>query len=122
MCVSDGYEVLGELGRGGMGVVHRARDPRLGREVAIKRFLGDWRHDPESQARFAREAQVLARLNHPNVVRVHDYRAEGEPYLVMDLLTGGSLADRLRGGKPLALPERARRLLDVVEGGFTVYA
>ena len=115
--MSDGYEVLGELGRGGMGVVHRARDPRLGREVAIKRFLGDWRHDPESQARFAREAQVLARLNHPNVVRVHAYRAEGEPYLVMDLLTGGSLAARLRGGKPLALPE-ALAVLEQVGAGL----
>jgi len=113
------YELLGELGRGGMGVVYRARDARLGREVALKTFQGSWRTDPEARARFEREAELLARLNHPNVVTVHAYGLEGtDPYLAMDLLGGGSLEQLVAGGGPLA-EERAVHLLQEVAAGLS---
>jgi serine/threonine protein kinase len=101
-----------------MGVVYRARDPRLPRDVALKTFLGTWRQDAEARARFAREAEVLARLSHPNLVTVHAVDLEGEqPYLVMDLLGGGSLQDRVESGGPLP-PERAVELLRQVAAGL----
>ena len=66
------YEVLGLLGAGGMGEVYRARDPRLGREVAVKVLPEDVASDPERLARFEREARAVAALNHPNILTVHD--------------------------------------------------
>ncbi len=88
-----GYQVLGELGRGGMGVVYRARQPGLDRFVALKVLtLGDGA-DGEWVQRFVREAQAAARLQHPNIVRIHDVGAEGNRYwFTMDLIEGSSLA------------------------------
>jgi len=98
------YEILEPLGAGGMGEVYRARDPRLGREVAVKVLPRDLAATPEVLARFEREARLISSLNHPNICTVHDVGQEGEEfYLVMELVEGESLADRLaRGALPVA--------------------
>ncbi|MBI3272945.1 MAG: protein kinase [Planctomycetes bacterium] len=88
------YQVLAELGRGGMGVVYRVLHPDLGREMALKRILG---LDPERVQRFQREAEVTTSLNHPGIVRVYDVGSDGsDPYLLMDLLPGPGLDRWLR--------------------------
>ena len=95
------YRLLDELGRGGMGVVWRAHDDRLDREVAVK-VVHDWVDaDPELRGRFEREAAALARLQHPHVVRLYDVvEARGRTLLVMELVEGESLA-QLVGGRTL---------------------
>jgi predicted Ser/Thr protein kinase len=103
-----GYEVLGELGRGGMGVVYRARQARLGRTVALKVLLAGAHAGEQELARFRAEAEAVARLHHPNVVQVYEVGEEGgHPYLALEYVDGGSLADRLRG-TPLPAREAAR--------------
>ena len=102
----DRYQLLGELGRGGMAVVHAALDRQLGRRVALKLVRPD-RLDPAGRARLLREAQALARLRHPNVVTVYDAGARGDQvFVAMELIDGGSL------GRWLATAERSWR--DVV--------
>ncbi len=99
------YEILGALGAGGMGEVYRARDPRLGRHVAIKLLPEAFAADPERLARFEREARLLAALNHPNVAILHGLETDGpHRFLVMELVEGGSLAQRLAAG-PLPMAE-----------------
>ena len=96
------YEILSPLGAGGMGEVYRARDPRLGREVAIKVLPAAFSVDPERLHRFEQEARAAAALNHPNILAVHDIGQHDEaPYIVSELLEGETLRERLRGG---ALP------------------
>ncbi len=92
------FLVRGELGRGGMGAVHRAWDPDLRRDVAIKRITADC--SGTALARFEREAQVVARLRHPNICGVHETGRgpDGRPYVVMPLIEGRSLSDALDGG------------------------
>jgi serine/threonine-protein kinase len=103
-----GYEVLGLLGSGGMGVVYRARDVRLKRLVALKMILTGPHARPEERDRFRREAEAVARLQHPNVVQIYEVgEQDGHPYLALEYLGGGSLADRL-GGKPQPADEAAR--------------
>jgi|GEM_PF-882054 len=90
------YEVLGELGHGGMGVVYRARDPQLGREVALKLLLRAERADGELVERFYREARAAASLEHPGIVQIHDVgEADGKPYYAMQLLAGRGLDEEL---------------------------
>ncbi len=104
------YEIKGELGRGGMATVYRGYDPRFKREVAIKVLPREFQHDPQFRARFEREAEVIAALEHPAIVPVHDYGEDaeaGQPYIVMRLMTGGSLAERLEKG-PATVTETAR--------------
>jgi WD40 repeat protein/serine/threonine protein kinase len=103
-----GYEVLSELGRGGMGVVYQARQVGLNRLVALK-MIREGRHAGASeQARFRTEAEAVARLQHPNIVQVYEVGEEdGRPYLALEYVDGGSLADRLRG-TPLPADEAAR--------------
>lgn len=98
------YEILAPLGAGGMGEVYRARDARLGREVAIKVLPRDLASTPEIRARFEREAKLISSFNHPNICTVHDVGHEGEDfYLVMELIEGTSLADRtMQGPLPTA--------------------
>ena len=92
----DRYQILAELGQGGMATVYRAYDPRFRREVALKILPSAFLNDPAFHARFEREAQSIAALEHPAIVPVYDFgEADGQPYLVMRLMTGGSLADRL---------------------------
>jgi len=98
------YEIVAPLGAGGMGEVYRARDTRLGRDVAIKVLPAEFAVDPERLRRFELEARAVAALSHPNVLAVFDVGTqEGIPYLVTELLEGDSLRDRLSGG---ALPVR----------------
>jgi hypothetical protein len=102
------YEVLGEIARGGMGVVYRARDPRLDRLVAIKVLLRARGQGSKVRKRFEREAEALARIRHPHVVAVHDSGQDrGTPYLVLDLVEGESLRRRLRRAGPLPPAEAA---------------
>src|SRR5262249_24431693 len=86
------YEILSALGAGGMGVVYRARDTRLNRNVAIKVLLDSFAHDSERMACLRREAQMLAALNHPNIAQIHGHEdADGVHALVMELVEGPTL-------------------------------
>ena len=98
------YEVRGSLGAGGMGEVYRARDTKLDREVALKVLPSAVASDPERMARFEREAQLLASLNHPNIAAIHGLEdSTGVRALVMELVEGPTLADRIaQGAIPLA--------------------
>jgi hypothetical protein len=103
------YEILGPLGAGGMGEVYRARDTRLGREVAIKVLPADVAADPERLARFEREAKAVSALSHPNIVTLHEVgTSEAGPYLVLECVEGQSLRGLIRAG-PLPI----RKLLDL---------
>ncbi len=94
----EGYEILGRLGQGGMGVVYRARQHGLDRLVALKMIRAGSHAGPEHLARFRIEARAVARLRHPNVVQIHDVgRADGLPYVALELLSGGSLEARVAG-------------------------
>src|SRR5436309_11919272 len=98
------YEILSLLGAGGMGEVYRARDTRLGREVAIKVLPESFSKDPDRLRRFEQEARAASQINHPNIVTVHDFGTHGgAPYVVQELLEGETLRERLRTG---ALPAR----------------
>lgn len=102
------YELLEEISRGGMGVVYKARQKSLGRLVAVKVILVEEHSEPSASERFAIEAQAAARLQHPNIVAVHDFGScEGRHYLSMDLVEGGNLHE-LCAEEPLE-PERAAR-------------
>src|SRR5690242_1906325 len=91
------YEILAPLGAGGMGQVYRARDTRLGREVAVKVMHEASSRNPEARRRFRGEGIALCRLNHPNVASVFDVGTEDAvDYLVMELIPGTSLEERLR--------------------------
>ena len=93
------YEILGAVGAGGMGEVYRARDPRLGRTVAIKVLPASLSSDPSRRHRFEHEARTTGLLNHPNILAVHDVGDhEGAPYLVAELLEGETLRERLQAG------------------------
>ena len=98
------YEIVGPLGAGGLGEVYRARDARLGRDVAVKALPAQAALDPDRLARFAREAQVLAALNHPHIAAIYGLEEVGAAqFLILELVEGGTLADRLsRGAMPLA--------------------
>src|SRR6184192_2402787 len=86
------YEIVSLLGEGGMGQVYRGRDPRLGREVAIKVLAQDSARDDEALARFEREARAVASLSHPNILAIYDIgQHEGTLYVVTELLEGETL-------------------------------
>ncbi|MHB8541222.1 MAG: serine/threonine-protein kinase [Candidatus Acidiferrales bacterium] len=92
------YEVLAPLGAGGMGEVYRARDTRLGRDVAVKVLPASFSRDPERVRRFEQEARATGQLNHPNILTVHDFGMyDGAPYVVSELLEGETLRQRLTG-------------------------
>jgi TolB-like protein len=95
------YEILGALGAGGMGIVHRATDPRLQREVALKLLPPELTRDLGARERFQREARIVASLNHPHICTIHDVgEHDGQPYLVLELLDGLTLERRLASGLP----------------------
>ena len=97
------YEIVEPIGKGGMGEVFRARDTKLGRDVAIKVLPEEFARDTDRLARFKREAKVLASLNHPNIAAIHGLdEAEGMHFLVLELVPGETLADRIaRGAMPI---------------------
>ena len=93
------YEIQSPLGAGGMGEVYRARDTRLGRDVAIKVLPSHLSSDPDLKARFEREAKAISAFGHPHICHLYDIGSQdGTDYLVMELLDGESLADRLQKG------------------------
>jgi eukaryotic-like serine/threonine-protein kinase len=111
--VPPGYEVIGTLGRGGMGVVYRARQVSLNRTVALKVIIGGPHAAPAARARFLAEAEALAGISHQNVVGVFDYGTHlGQPYLALEYCPGGTLADRM-AGKPMP-PVDAAGLVEAV--------
>jgi eukaryotic-like serine/threonine-protein kinase len=114
--VAGKYRVLEEIGRGGMGVVYKAEDTKLARQVAIKVLPEVFTADPERLARFEREARVLASLNHPNIAAIHGVEeADGQRFLVLELVEGDTLAERLIKG-PLSLEETIEVCLQIAEG------
>src|SRR5579872_1292181 len=111
------YEVLDTLGRGGMGVVYRAIDPRIGRLVAIKMITGDYAKDPDYLNRFYREARSTGTLQHPNIVTVYDLGdQDGIPYLVMEYLEGDSLEKIIKEKRPFTLTEKLSIMIQACEG------
>ena len=112
------YEILAPLGAGGMGEVYRAKDTKLGRDVAIKILPEAFAADPERLARFQREAQVLASLNHPHIAHIHGLEESGRVRgLVLELVEGETLAERIAQG-PVPVDEAleiARQIADALE-------
>ncbi|MGH9787350.1 MAG: protein kinase domain-containing protein, partial [Candidatus Acidiferrales bacterium] len=112
------YRVVEKLGAGGMGEVYRARDERLNRDVALKVVRSEFTQSPERLARFQREAQLLASLNHPHIAAIHGLEeADGLRFLVLELVEGETLAERLTRG-PLPVEEAlplARRIAEALE-------
>src|SRR4029077_13860760 len=99
------YEIVSALGAGGMAEVYRARDTKLGRDVELKVIPDTFALDPDRLARFQREAQVLASLNHPHIAAIYGLEDSGETYaLVLELVEGETLADRIACG-PIAVDE-----------------
>jgi serine/threonine-protein kinase len=99
------YEIISPLGAGGMGEVYRARDTKLNRDVALKILPAEFAVDPDRLARFKREAQVLASLNHPHIAAIYGFEDSGETHaLVLELVEGPTLADRIAKG-PIPLDE-----------------
>ncbi len=117
------YQIVGALGAGGMGEVYRARDPKLNRDLALKILPELFARDPERLARFKREAQMLASLNHPNIAAIYGFEDSGDiQALVLELVEGPTLAERLEGlgaeGKGLAIAEAlpiARQICEALE-------
>ncbi len=126
-----GYKIEGELGRGGMGVVFKARHTTLNRPAAIKMILGGKYTTPLAQARFLVEAEVIAQLTHPHVVQVFEFgRCDDQPYFVLEYISGGSLADRLKtiakqkpsGSSPFAPTDAAELVAKLADAMAAAHA
>ena len=111
------YEIVGKLGEGAMGVVHRARDTALGRVVALKMPSAELGEDDEIVKRFRREAEAIGQLNHPHIVTVYDLgESEGHLYMAMELLEGEDLRALIDRAGEIPLPDRVRILAQISEG------
>src|SRR5215472_6164046 len=109
------YEVVAQIGAGGMGEVYEARDTKLGRNVAIKVLPAAFVNDPERLARFQREARMLAALNHPNIATIHGLEhSDDTHFLIMELVPGETLADRIKTG-PVPLEEALKVAVQIAE-------
>jgi TolB-like protein/Flp pilus assembly protein TadD len=116
------YEVVSPIGAGGMGEVYRARDSRLGRDVAIKVLPEEFAADPERLRRFEQEARAVAALDHPNILAIHDVGTfEDAPYIVTELLEGESLRDRLQAG-PLPPRKAVELAVQIAQGLSAAHA
>ena len=106
------YRVGDLLGKGGMGEVYRARDEKLGRDVALKVLPEQFASDPDRFARFEREARLLASLNHPNIAGIHGIESSGgTQFLILELVEGETLAERMR--RPLPIEQALRLSLQI---------
>src|SRR5437764_15165618 len=109
------YEILGQIGAGGMGEVYRARDTRLERTVAIKVLNSALVASPELRARFEREAKIISQLQHPHICVLHDVGSEnGAEYLVMEFLDGEALAEKVKRG-PLPANELLKIAIEIAD-------
>ncbi len=116
------YEIVAAIGAGGMGEVYRARDPRLGREVAVKTIAPRLATDPDALARFQREARVIASLSHPNVLAIHDVGSQdGLWFLVTEFLEGETLRDRI-SRRPLPWRSVVEIVVSVAHGLAAAHA
>src|SRR5467141_3879572 len=109
------YEVVAQIGAGGMGEVYQAHDTKLGREVAIKVLPANFVNDPERLSRFQREARMLAALNHANIATIYGLdQCDGVTCLVMELVSGETLQDRVKAG-PLGIEEALKIAVQIAE-------
>jgi serine/threonine protein kinase len=109
------YEIVSPIGAGGMGEVYKAKDARLGRDVAIKVLPSHLIDDPDVKARFEREARAISQLTHPHICTLYDVgNADGVEYLVMELLEGQTLADRVEKG-PLSTDQVIRYGVEIAD-------
>jgi serine/threonine-protein kinase len=109
------YQITSQLGKGGMGEVYRAKDQKLGRDVAIKVLPEEFARDADRVARFQREAKLLASLNHPNIAAIHGLEESGGTnFLVLELVEGDTLADRIKAG-PIPVEESLKLALQIAE-------
>jgi serine/threonine protein kinase len=109
------YEITSQIGRGGMGEVYRAKDRKLGRDVAIKVLPEEFAKDADRVARFQREAKLLASLNHPNIAAIHGLEESGgTSFLVLELVEGETLSDQLKRG-PILVEESLKLALQIAE-------
>ena len=117
------YRIAGVLGEGGMGVVYRAKDTRLGRDVAIKILPPEFACDPGRLARFRREARALATLNHPNIGAIYGLEQfNGVDCLVLELVEGETLAERIKRTGPLPVTQAldcARQIAEALEAAHS---
>ena len=111
------YELIERIGKGGMGVVYRARDTQLQRDVALKMLLADAAEVEETRERFRREARAAADLRHRNIIQVYDFGEEdGRAFFVMELLSGESLSAELKGDTPPTLERALEVMIEVCDG------
>src|SRR5687768_1301642 len=116
------YQILSRLGSGGMGEVYRAKDSRLGRDVAIKVLPDQFAQDKEALGRFEREARALAAISHPNILTIYDFGVQEElTYVVMELLEGETLRSRINQGA-LTWDKAVQIALEVAEGLSSAHA
>ena len=117
------YRVVGRLGKGAMGIVYSGRDDGLERDVALKVMMADIEGDPETRARFYREAQITGKLLHRNIITVFDLGEEdGRLYLVMELLKGSTLAEFLKAAESQTLEQKLDLMLQACEGLAAAHA
>ncbi|MBA4187736.1 MAG: hypothetical protein C0467_06925 [Planctomycetaceae bacterium] len=118
-----GYEILGELGRGGTGVVYRARHIRLNRPTAIKMLIGGQYADPVAQVRFLVEAEVVALIQHPNVVQVFEFgQHDGQPFFALEFVDGGTLAEKLHNSTRFSARDAARMVAKLADAVAAAHA